>query len=60
MYMPGMVAHICNSSSREVEAGRLKVWGQPVLHSKTLSQKKKKKKTKNLVHTEALLIIQKV
>jgi hypothetical protein len=35
----GMVAHTCNTSTRE--AGRLQMWGQPGLHSETLSQRTK-------------------
>jgi hypothetical protein len=36
--LPGLVAHACNSSIWEAEAGGLKVQGQPGLHSKSLSQ----------------------
>jgi hypothetical protein len=35
------VVHTCNSSTWEVEAGGLRIWGQSQLHSKTLSQKAK-------------------
>jgi hypothetical protein len=37
------MAHICNLSTWEVEAGRSRVQGQPELHSEILSQKKKNK-----------------
>jgi hypothetical protein len=33
----GVVAHICNPSIQETEAGRSQVQSQPVLYSKTLS-----------------------
>jgi hypothetical protein len=36
-----MVAHACNPTSPETDAGRFRVQGQPGLHKKTLSQKKK-------------------
>jgi hypothetical protein len=29
----GVVAHTCNPSTWEAEAGRLQIWGQPELHS---------------------------
>jgi hypothetical protein len=35
------VMHVCNPSTWEMEAGGLWVWGQPELHTKTLSQKTK-------------------
>jgi hypothetical protein len=38
-----MVAHGCNTSTQEAEAGESRVQGHPGLYSKTLSQKKKKK-----------------
>jgi hypothetical protein len=37
------VEHDFSSSTSETEAGRLRVWGQPGLHSKTLCQKKQTK-----------------
>jgi hypothetical protein len=37
-----MVVHICNPNIHEEDVGRLYVQHQPGLHSKTLSQKKKK------------------
>jgi hypothetical protein len=37
-----MVVHTCNLSAQEAEAGGSQIWGQPELHSKTLSKKKKK------------------
>jgi hypothetical protein len=37
----GMMVHACNSSSLEAEAGGSSIWGQPGLHSKTLSQTNK-------------------
>jgi hypothetical protein len=36
---PGMVVYACNTSTQETESGGLRVWSQPVLHSKTMSQK---------------------
>jgi hypothetical protein len=39
----GIVVHTCNPSSGETEAGGSLVQGQLELHSKTLTQKKKKK-----------------
>jgi hypothetical protein len=39
-----MVAHICNLSTRETEAGESKVQGQHELHSDILPQKTKAKK----------------
>jgi hypothetical protein len=36
-----MVVHTCNLSAQEAEAGGSQIWGQPELHSKTLSKKKK-------------------
>jgi hypothetical protein len=44
--MVGMVVHACNPSNREAEAGGYRVPGQSGVHSKTLSQKKEKKKPK--------------
>jgi hypothetical protein len=38
MDLPGMLVHTCNSSTLEVGTGGSKVWGQPGLHSETLSQ----------------------
>jgi hypothetical protein len=38
---PSLVAHACNPSTWEAKAERLKVPGQPGLHSETLLQKKK-------------------
>jgi hypothetical protein len=38
----GVVAHGCNPSTREGEAGGSRFQNQPGLHKKTLSQKKKK------------------
>jgi hypothetical protein len=40
-------AHTCNPSTQKAEAGWLQVQGQPGLHNKTLSQKKKKKTQKD-------------
>jgi hypothetical protein len=38
-HMPGVIAHSCNHSIQEMEAGGLRV-GQPeLIHGKTLSQK---------------------
>jgi hypothetical protein len=34
----GVVVHTCNPSTREAEAGRVRVQGQPGLHIETLSQ----------------------
>jgi hypothetical protein len=39
---PSMLVYACNPNTQEAEAGRLRVWGQCGLYSKT--QKKKKKK----------------
>jgi hypothetical protein len=36
---PDMVINTCKSSTHKAEAGGLQVWGQPGLHSETLSQK---------------------
>jgi hypothetical protein len=36
---PGMVVYAYNPSTWEIEAGGFHVWGQPGLHSETLSQK---------------------
>jgi hypothetical protein len=33
-----LVAHTYNPSTQEVEAGGSWVWGQPMLHNKTLSR----------------------
>jgi hypothetical protein len=41
-----MVVHACNPSTQEAKVGGLWVCGQPRLHSKTLSQKKKKCRAK--------------
>jgi hypothetical protein len=38
-----MVAYTCNHSTGESGVGEWQVQGQPGLHSKTLSQKKKEK-----------------
>jgi hypothetical protein len=35
----GVVAHTCNPSMQESEAGELQIQGQPGLHCETLSQK---------------------
>jgi hypothetical protein len=43
---PGMVVYTCNNNNQEPEAGGSLIQGQPRLHSKILSQKKKKKKSK--------------
>jgi hypothetical protein len=37
-----MLAYACNPSTEETKAGRLRVQGQPGLHSKTTVSKKKK------------------
>jgi hypothetical protein len=37
-----VVVHICNLSTREAEAGGLRVLGQPGLYGEPLSQRKKK------------------
>jgi hypothetical protein len=37
--MPGVLVDTCNTCTQEVEARGLRVWGQPGLHSETLSQK---------------------
>jgi hypothetical protein len=42
----GRVLHTCNPSTWEAETGGFRVQGQPWLHSKTLSQKKKINKTR--------------
>jgi hypothetical protein len=42
--VPSMVAHTCNPITEEAEVGRLQALGQPEIHIKTLSQKKKKKR----------------
>jgi hypothetical protein len=39
------MVHACNPSTQEVEAGGLRVQGQPELHSETLSQKQNKTKS---------------
>jgi hypothetical protein len=41
---PSMLVYACNPNTQEAEAGRLRVWGQCGLYSKT--QKKKKKKSR--------------
>jgi hypothetical protein len=38
---PGIVTYICNSSTKEVKAGGLRIQDQPGLHSKTLCQQNK-------------------
>jgi hypothetical protein len=43
----GMVAHVCNLSTQEAEAGWLQVPGQPGLQSEILSQKRKEEKERN-------------
>jgi hypothetical protein len=40
-----VVAHTCNSSTREVEVRVLWVWGQSGLYSETLKKQTNKKKT---------------
>jgi hypothetical protein len=45
---PGMVDHTCNPSIEEVETVGSRVWGQPGLHSETLSQKERKKEQDKL------------
>jgi hypothetical protein len=40
---PDGMVYACNPGTQEVEAGASQVQGQPVLHSKTLFQKKSKK-----------------
>jgi hypothetical protein len=45
----GVVAHACNPSIQKAEAGWSKIWGQPRLHGKTLSQKTKNKPKNYLV-----------
>jgi hypothetical protein len=40
----GVVAHTCNLSTWEAEAGRSPVGGQPGVHSQTLSQTKTEQK----------------
>jgi hypothetical protein len=42
---PCVVEHTCNPSTPKVEAGELRVPGQPGIHNVTLCPKKKKKKT---------------
>jgi hypothetical protein len=42
----GIVVHNCNPSTLEAEGGGLRVWNQPGLHNKTLSQNKNKNKNK--------------
>jgi hypothetical protein len=37
-WRPGLVAHTCTPSTLEAETGGLQVWGQPGLHSNSLSQ----------------------
>jgi hypothetical protein len=39
-FLAGCV-HVCDPSTREAEAGRSQLQGQPGLHSKTLSQNNK-------------------
>jgi hypothetical protein len=40
---PSVVAHTCNSTLQEAEAGKITSYrGQPGLHNETLSQKKRK------------------
>jgi hypothetical protein len=34
----GIVVHICNPSTQEVETGKLRVRGQPGVHTENLSQ----------------------
>jgi hypothetical protein len=38
-----MVGHACNPSPQEADTGGSQVWGQPGLHSETLSQKQKQR-----------------
>jgi hypothetical protein len=38
--LPEVVLHICNPSTQQAEAGRLRVQGQLGLHNETLTQKK--------------------
>jgi hypothetical protein len=53
----GIMGHAYNSSTWEIEAGGLRVQGQPELHSETLSLKRKKLVSEmemwNLDHFEA-------
>jgi hypothetical protein len=37
-----MVMHTCDLTTQEAKAGGWRVWGQPRLHSETLSQKNNK------------------
>ena len=56
---PGMLAHAYNPCTWEVEARRLKVWGQPGLHSKMLLQKTKSNKRRQKVFLTVLFFIKK-
>jgi hypothetical protein len=40
----GVMAHSCNTRTREVKEGRFQVLGHPEIHIKTLSQNKQKPK----------------
>jgi hypothetical protein len=42
LILPGVVAHTCNLSTREAEAGGSQVQGQPRPYSETLTQKTNK------------------
>jgi hypothetical protein len=52
---PAMVAHTCNPSTGEAEAGELWVQDQLRLRSETLSQKQKKKKRKKRIGLQCVL-----
>jgi hypothetical protein len=51
----GVMVNVCNLSNQETEAGGFQVWGQPELHSVTLSGKKKK--LDSLFGTNLILIM---
>jgi hypothetical protein len=46
--MPDTVAKLCNPST-QAETGRLRIYGQPELHSEILSQKTKQTAVRHLL-----------
>jgi hypothetical protein len=53
----GMVVHACNPNTWEVETGGLGVPGQPVPHSKILSQKRKIVSSTNSDNTTSFSVV---